>query len=287
MFTVLLNDIDTNLKLCDMILYADDIVMFHAGRASADIDNSLSSELEQIASWFNDSNLVINLKKSKTECVLYGTHQKISSASGFEVKLHGMKITVSTSYNYLGILMDKSLSYKEHIEKVLKKANSRGKLLSHIRQDLTPHAAETVYKVMIMPLLLYCNNIFIDMSPNKKQQFEKIQMRCLKIINGKRNSVKLPSINHIRNKMCAIEVFKCLNGISPPHYKEYFKRLGHCKGTRGNDHSLLLLKVKSEAGRKTFGFLGAKIFNKLPNNMKTGSSIVKFKTACKDFNFDF
>ena len=54
-------------------------------------------------------------------------------------------------------------------------------------------------------------------------------MRCLKIINGKRNSVKLPSINHIRNKMCAIEMFKCWNGISPPDYKEYFKCLGHCK----------------------------------------------------------
>ena len=50
MFTVLLNDIDSNLKLCDMILYADDIVMFHAGRTSADIENSLSSELEHIAS---------------------------------------------------------------------------------------------------------------------------------------------------------------------------------------------------------------------------------------------
>ena len=102
--------------------------------------------------------------------------------------------------------MDKSLSYKEHIEKVLKKANSRVKLLSHKRQDLTPHAVETVYKVMIMPLLLYCNNIFIDMSPNKKQQFEKIQMRCLKIINGKRNSVKLPSINHIRKKCVQLKV---------------------------------------------------------------------------------
>ena len=112
-------------------------------------------------------------------------------------------------------------------------------------------------------------------------------MRCLKIINGKRNGVKLPSINHIRNKMCVIEVFKCLNEISPPDYKEYCKRLGHCKGTRRNDHSVLLPKVKSEAGRKTFGFLGAKIFNKLPNNMKTESSIVKFKTACKYFNFDF
>ena len=88
----------------------------------------------------------------------------MSGVSGFEVKLHGVKITVSTSYNYLGVLMNKSLPYKEHIEKVLKKANSRVKLLSHIRQDLAPHTAETVYKVMIMPLLLYCNNIFIDMS---------------------------------------------------------------------------------------------------------------------------
>ena len=85
--------------------------------------------------------------------------------------------------------------------------------------------------------------------------------------------------------MCAVLI--CLNGISPPDYKEYFKRLGHCKDTRGNDHSLLLLKVKSEASRKMFGFLGAKIFDKHPNNMKTESSIVKFETACKDFNFDF
>ena len=83
--------------------------------------------------------------------------------------------------------------------------------------------------------------------------------------------------------MFANEVFKCLNGILPPDYKEYLKCLDHCKGTCGNDHSLLLPTVKSEAGMETFGFLGAKIFNKLPNNMKTESSIVYFKTACKDF----
>ena len=87
--------------------------------------------------------------------------------------------------------MDKSLSYKEHIEKVLKKAKSRGKLLPHIRQDLTPHAAETIYKVMKPPLLLNCSNSFVDMSSNKKQQFEKrIKMPRLKSINVKRNTKK-------------------------------------------------------------------------------------------------
>ena len=51
------------------------------------------------------------------------------------------------------------------------------------------------------------------------------------------------------------------------------------------NHSLLLPKAKSEAGRNTFGFLGAKIFNNLPDNMKAESSIVKFKTACRDYKF--
>jgi len=45
--------------------------------------------------------------------------------------------------------------------------------------------------------------------------------------------------------------------------------------------------MKSEAGRETFALLGAKIFNKLPSNLKNESLIVKFKTACKEFNFDF
>ena len=50
MFTLLLNDIDINVQVCDLIFYTDDIVMFHAGRKSTDIENSLSIELEQIAS---------------------------------------------------------------------------------------------------------------------------------------------------------------------------------------------------------------------------------------------
>ena len=67
-------------------------------------------------------------------------------------------------------------------------------------------------------------------------------------------TVALQTLRYCRNKMCAIEVFKCLNGLSPFDNEKYFKRLDHCKGTRGNDPSLLLPKVKSEAGRKTFAF---------------------------------
>ena len=95
------------------------------------------------------------------------------------------------------------------------------------------------------------------MSPNKKNNLKKFKLRCLNIINGKRINGKLPSINHTRKEVCAIEAFKCLNGISPPDYTKYFKRLDHCKGTRGNKHSLLLPKENSGAYRITLKFLGA------------------------------
>ena len=53
--------------------------------------------------------------------------------------------------------------------------------------------------------------------------------------------------------------------------------------TRNNNKSVVIPKVRTEAGRKTFSFQGAKVFNNLPNNLQTetslhgggGSSIVK------------
>ena len=67
-----------------------------------------------------------------------------------------------------------------------------------------------------------------------KHRFESIQIRSSKIINGRRNSVKLPSINYVRNIMCVVEVFKCLNGLALPEFMEYFQRVKHNKEISGN-----------------------------------------------------
>ena len=176
---------------------------------SIEIEIILSSELKQIARWLNENNLVINLKKSEPECIIiiiiYGTHQKTSKSTAFEVKLNGLKIAESAAYKYLGVMMDKSLTYAEHFEKTLKKASSRVKLLSRIRPNLMPHAAESIYRVMILPLLIYCNNIFRELSPSKKERFKRIQIRSLQIMNGRRNSVKLATINkqHQKQNVCS------------------------------------------------------------------------------------
>ena len=281
LFTLLIKDIDENLRQSEMTLYADDSVFYVAGKTCDVIEEKLNNDLEQIANWFVQNNLVVNLKKTKTECVLYGTHQRTSRSKPMEVKINQTKITDLDVYEYLGVKTDKNLTFSVHLEKTVKKAISRVKLLSHIRHNISP------YKVNILPILLYCNNVFLHMAPSQKAHFENIQKRALNVINGYRHSVKLEKVSSIRNKMCALEVFKSLNGVSPHAFQNYFMRVNYSQRTRANTKNIVLPKVKSEIGKKAFSFQGAKIFNQLTEEMKTETSILRFKTFCKNFYFDF
>ena len=130
--------------------------------------------------------------------------------------MNGQCIAESESYEYLGVTLNKILHFYDHLEKIFKKISSRIKLLSRERQNTSPHTTETIYKVMILPVMPYCSNVFLGIIQSKKQRLETLQDRVTRIIDGNRKSEdKLPRINHIRNRLCALEVFKCLNGLAP------------------------------------------------------------------------
>ena len=83
-------------------------------------------------------------------------------------------------------MMDKSLTYATQIERGYKKASSRVKLLSRILKNISPYVAETIYKVMIEPVLFYCNNVMLGISDSTAARFQKIQDRTHKVVCGKR-----------------------------------------------------------------------------------------------------
>ena len=59
--------------------------------------------------------------------------------------------------------------------------------------------------------------------------------------------------------------FTFLNGLASEKFESTFNRVSHIYNTRGNNRILTLPKVKSENGRKSFEFSGAKLFNNLRN----------------------
>ena len=87
------------------------------------------------------NNLVLNFKKGKTECVMFGTSQKLSKVSDIgplNITVNGSKINESATYKYLGVTLDKNLTFSEHLLSTFRKASARVKLLRRIRHCISP-----------------------------------------------------------------------------------------------------------------------------------------------------
>ena len=135
------------------------------------------------------------------------------------ISLNGKVISQSESYEYLSVTIDTCLI------KTYKRAISKTRLLARIRHKISPCAAEMIYKVIILPQILYYSYIMFGMSNTKKLQFERIRKRVSTIINGKSQRVSLPTVSHGRNRKYIIDVFKCQNRLAIRILNQCFKKI--------------------------------------------------------------
>ena len=118
--------------------------------------SSLDYLLIAISNWCLDNELILNLKKGKTEFMLFGTSKNISlHPELINITYQFNEITVTTSYKYLGITLTPTLNMNTNFRLSLKKSNSRLRLLSKIRLHLNEKAAKSIYQSMILPVITY------------------------------------------------------------------------------------------------------------------------------------
>ena len=80
----------------------------------------------EFSAWFNDNELILNLKKGKTEALLFGTAQRIRKCTEPLSILHedGL-INITCTYKYLGAQLDSSLTFSSDFDDKCKKASGR------------------------------------------------------------------------------------------------------------------------------------------------------------------
>ena len=144
------------------------------------IEKQLNSDLASISAYLKLNDLVINLKKNKTESMLLGTSKRISTIAPESRKLtlfyNEMVINFTSSYKYLGSVLDQNLNLAENFDKKYKKASSRLGLLPKLKQQLTIEAALAIYNSVIIPVLKY--NCIIQLNLNKTQMMKLKSFEC-------------------------------------------------------------------------------------------------------------
>jgi len=92
--------------------------------------------------------LIFNLKKGKSEVILFGTGERLNLFQGCQVKLsvNGFPINTITRYKYLGVHLDPTLNFETHFQKIYKKAQGRVNLLRRIRSSIDTFTAQRIYQ---------------------------------------------------------------------------------------------------------------------------------------------
>ena len=160
---------------------------------NAKIVMTLTTEFENIGDYLDKSELIINLKRGKTESMLLGTSKRLScTKNSFEVYYPGTPIHQTSRYKYLGNTINPSLNFNDDFQVKYKKASGRLRLLAKVRPSLNQKSAEQIYDLMVTPLLN------LKITETQKKMLKSIEKRASRLVNKPVNSFE----TEIKKKCC-------------------------------------------------------------------------------------
>ena len=282
LFLIFFNDFPDYLIESKVIKFADDTILYVSHSDIYTIETILNKEMERLYTYFHENELVLNLKKGKTETMLFGTSKRLSmsSKSSLNISYNGSNILETNSYTYLGNVLDPCLTLNDNFERSYKKASGRLNLLMKMRRFLNIEAATKIYEMVIMPILTYGSLISLKINRTQQQKLQSIERRATQIIGG--NTI-VPSIEGTIKKRACVFVKKCLMKSTCKSFANYFVINNHTANTRNRNQLLILPKVRLEYGKQAFKFMGAKTYNELPLEIRSCESLSTFKRLLHDF----
>lgn len=104
------NDLVDQLLYARVLKYADDTVIYFPVPEIEAIERPLTQDLETLAQYFDENELMVNLEKGKTEALLFGTRKTFSAAKrNLELRYRGHAINNAVFYEYLNYTLDSCL----------------------------------------------------------------------------------------------------------------------------------------------------------------------------------
>ena len=104
----MINDIANALEKSIVHHFADDADLLHGNKNPFVKSNVINSELKLVTDWLRANKLSLN--ESKTKLLLFRPINKLNLTLS-NIKLNGHLLTFAKSFKYLGIEIDKTLSY--------------------------------------------------------------------------------------------------------------------------------------------------------------------------------
>ena len=269
------NDLPENTNFA-VKLYADDTVLIMKHNNAVKLQENVNSAIKHIEKWMEANNkLTINYTKSEYMII---TNKKLKHK--FEIKINNICLTEFHSVKYLGVLIDKILTWKPHIAAISTKIPRGSWALTRLKIYVNQKTLLTVYQSMIFPYLQYCISTLGSCSRSNLTPLVSLQKRIIHIVSGadyrahsKPFFLQLQVLN--LEDIFFVKVAKYMHFLSSNQDKlsqqSLYSQVSslHDHNTRYSSKSNYYIKPTNlRIGRRTMHILGPKIWAQVPHELK-------------------
>ena len=282
LFSAFINDLPKVLTDDSTLLFADDTTIFISGKDPQLLNHSLQSCLDLANNWMEDNGFILNVKKSK--CMLIHSPRTKGTTPILHIHLGGTKIDQVSTFKFLGIHINDTLTWNSHIDHLIGKVSRSVNLLRRLSWFL-PRSVLTLYlKSYILPCLDYCDVVWKSCTKNDSQRLQTLfNYACRIALHRPRlhsssalwSELGLTSLDVRRNLHLAEMMYKCFNSLAPPYLSSLFQPPSHSYETRTR-HLPNLPRVKTSFGQHAFSFSGLSLWRSLPSSLRSAESETTF-----------
>ena len=152
LFLIYVNDLPDSLTSSKGILFADDTTLCQSSKNIEELYTSMNSELKILTDWFRANKLSLNIKK--THYMLFTNVNKRLS-SEYSLKIGDAIIERKQCIKFLGMTLDKNLSWSNHIKACCSKVAGSIYAINRVKNIIPREYMLTLYYSIIYPYLSY------------------------------------------------------------------------------------------------------------------------------------
>ena len=161
------------------LLFADDTALMVKGKTVLECEDLITKALTLTSFWLKSLKLTLNLDKCK---LMYMNNYWVSTPQPLiNVCVDNVSLEVVNEFKYLGIVIDKNISFKSHASKTIRDTWSKLSLFGRIRYCLPDETALNLFKSMILPILEFGNIFSIHCPVATTNKLQRLQNKGIKI----------------------------------------------------------------------------------------------------------
>ena len=302
LFLLYINDLaDVSTKLFSL-LFADDSNMFITGKDANELIESMNDEIINVVDWLRVNKLSLNLKK--THFIIF-QKQKARINVYTELIVDGVKIEMKNSTKFLGVMLDKYLTFNDHIQYIKGKVSRGLGILIKCRKYFTQKTLITLYNSFIYPYLNFCTTVWGNTHESYLKPLIVSQNKAIRIVSGAKRrpiiwndrTILIPAhtdplykkLNILKLSQIYIYsvqqfVFKYHHGMLPKVFNDFYSMNSHFHSHNTRSQNLYRPPLlRSSLGSTTVRATGVKFYNHFFNILDMNRSMLSYKAALKKY----